>query len=159
MTKLNLQNFKTLPLVLKNQVPAKTYYILPAESSNPKYVVFSITNVNMDTFVKYTDITPFYSVFSLPSYLWVKRLTEDYFPGYFTLVNFSKPRSVILYVKPNKLVSILSFLKYSFFFRASSLMDLWATDFPTRKARFEITYCLLSTKKNERIYIRSFFSE
>lgn len=38
-------------------------------------------------------------------------------------------------------------------------MDVWGVDFPSRTKRFEVNYCLLSYKRDERVYLRVFTSE
>lgn len=38
-------------------------------------------------------------------------------------------------------------------------MDIFGDDYITRTERFEITYCLLSPKRDERVYLRVFVSE
>ena len=38
-------------------------------------------------------------------------------------------------------------------------MDLFAVDYPTKENRFELIYCLLSTKYNSRIKIKTFVDE
>lgn len=86
--------------------------------------------------------------------VWARRLVEDYFPGVFTAVNFSATNGVIFYVPRKYLLAVAQFFKYSNFFRADELLDMFAVDFPSRVNRFEITYVLLSVKKNERIYLR-----
>jgi len=39
------------------------------------------------------------------------------------------------------------------------LVDLFAVDYPTKENRFELIYCLLSTKYNSRIKIKTFVDE
>jgi NADH/F420H2 dehydrogenase subunit C len=39
------------------------------------------------------------------------------------------------------------------------LVDLFAVDYPTKEDRFELIYCLLSTKYNSRIKIKTFVDE
>lgn len=51
------------------------------------------------------------------------------------------------------------FFKYNHAFRCDTLLDVFAVDLPARKNRFEITYVLLSTKYNTRVYIRLHVSE
>lgn len=70
------------------------------------------------------------------------------------MVNFSKPYSVIFHVKPHALLAITSFFRYNHFFRCEALLDIFAVDLPSRQSRFELTYVLLSTKRNLRIYLR-----
>jgi NADH-quinone oxidoreductase subunit C len=82
-----------------------------------------------------------------------------YFPGFFLAVNFSTAKTVILTVRNTHLLSLVSFLKNSMFFNLLALTDLWATDFPARRNRFELTYSLLSNKKNMRVYIKTFVNE
>lgn len=96
---------------------------------------------------------------TLRTYFWVQRLIGDYFPGYFTAVNFSSIKTVTFTIRPDRLLHVLNFFKNSMLFNCLSLTDLWVTDFPSRKNRFEITYSLLSTKKNTRIYVKIFVNE
>jgi len=84
---------------------------------------------------------------------------KGYFPHFFTTVQFSKGKTVIFYVKLEYLLVFAKFMKYNWWFRAETLFDLFANDFPSRVNRFELSYCLLSTKRNERFYLRTFVSE
>lgn len=86
--------------------------------------------------------------------IWVQRLVEEYFPGIFTAVNFSAVNGVIFYVPRKYMLFVAQFFKYSHFFRADELLDIFAVDYPSRVNRFELTYVLLSVKKNERVYLR-----
>lgn len=89
-----------------------------------------------------------------PNYVWANRVANDYFPTLITLVNFSQPDTVIFHVKAKGLVPVATFFRYSHFFRCEALLDVFATDLPSRQNRFELTYVLLSTKRNLRIYLR-----
>lgn len=77
----------------------------------------------------------------------------------FTSVNFSSNRSVTLGVKVQHLTFIIGFLKNSSLFNCCTLTDIWAVDYPTRTKRFEVTYSLLSNKKNIRIYVKTHIGE
>lgn len=83
----------------------------------------------------------------------------DYFPLFFTTVNFSTKNSAILGLKPQYIAVFAAFLKNNCFFRCHALLDIFATDFPSRENRFEITYVFLSTSNNERVYIRIYVGE
>lgn len=90
---------------------------------------------------------------------WVERLTVGYFPSHFSLVNFSSTKSVIFHVKSKHAVSLITFFKHSWWSRSTILIDCFANDYIARTNRFEITYCLLSPKRNERLYFRAFAHE
>ena len=96
---------------------------------------------------------------TLTGYLLIRRLTDAYFPGFFLAVNFSSSKTIILTIRTAYLLPLLNFFKNSGFFNLLTLTDLWATDFPARRNRFELTYSLLSNKKNMRIYVKTFVNE
>lgn len=103
----------------------------------------------------YLSFAPVFLLDTLPQII---NLMENYFPGVFTLVNFSRS-SVVLYVTRKNLYTLATFFKYSCYYRACELLDIFAVDFPSRENRFEVTYVLLSTKNNLRLYLRCFVKE
>lgn len=96
---------------------------------------------------------------TLKPYSGITRLTTEYFPGSFTAVNYSSNKTTILSVHSSSLVHVAEFLCNSSFFACRALTDIWATDFPSRKNRFEITYSLLSNKLNTRVYLKTYTNE
>lgn len=66
---------------------------------------------------------------------------------------------LILNVDKKFLRILLNYLKLSTTLRFSQLLDIWCTDYPTRKERFEINYMVLSLKLNKRIVVRISCSE
>lgn len=96
---------------------------------------------------------------TINKYNWVSRVVLSYFPGYFLLVNFSGTKSIIFHVKLHALLPLIRFFKYNWHFRFTMLIDLFANDYIARANRFELSYCLLSLKRTERLYFRVFANE
>ena len=96
---------------------------------------------------------------TIKKYNWVIRITADYFPSCFTLIHFSGNNSAFLHVKLKYLQAVASFFKYSWWLRFEILIDVFANDYISRSNRFELTYCFLSPKRNERIYLRVFVND
>ena len=70
-----------------------------------------------------------------------------------------KKFSLYIYIDFIYLNLLTSFLKYSTIFSVSSLMDLFAVDFPTKfDKRFELNYCFLSHFFCFRFFIKTFCS-
>lgn len=84
---------------------------------------------------------------------------SNYFPDYFTSVQFLKNHSVAFSVKSEYIFAFSSFLKNCRVLRCKMLIDIFVTDFPFRENRFELTYVFLSTARNDRIYIRTYVAE
>jgi NADH:ubiquinone oxidoreductase subunit C len=89
----------------------------------------------------------------------IEKLVSSYLPTYFTLLQFSGLNSFILHVKLEHFISVVEFLRYSLWYRATMLIDIIIADFPARANRFEITYCFLSIKYSERVYLKLFVNE
>lgn len=66
---------------------------------------------------------------------------------------------ITISVERSKLCTLLRYLKNNTLLRFSQLLDLWGTDYPTRKERFEVSYMLLSLKLNKRVIVRVSCSE
>jgi len=163
MDKLNIKNFKTSPSANKHISRDLTHFynIKPVRVTDKSgdRVQFHVPIVNLDFYPRFKDIPPFFKPTYPAPLLLVRRLTI-YFPSSVLLINFFRSNtSAALHVAPKSLHPFVLFLKNSIFFKCSALMDIWGTDFPTRRARFEVTYYLLSPKKNERVFVRSFFAE
>jgi len=60
---------------------------------------------------------------------------------------------LILYVKPNSLRYVISFLKLHSFSKVNSITDIAVVDFPGKSLRFEINYQLLSISFNSRLRV------
>jgi NADH-quinone oxidoreductase subunit C len=59
-----------------------------------------------------------------------------------------------LVVVPQRLVALMDFLKTDPACRFSTLVDITAVDYPTREARFDVVYHLLSMYQNQRIRLK-----
>ena len=59
-----------------------------------------------------------------------------------------------LVVAPQRLVALMDFLKTDPACRFSTLVDITAIDYPTREARFDVVYHLLSMYRNQRIRLK-----
>ena len=66
---------------------------------------------------------------------------------------------IIIEVNVSDLKKIILFLKDHENCLFKLLVDLFAVDYPTKENRFELIYCLLSTKYNSRIKIKTFVDE
>jgi NADH:ubiquinone oxidoreductase subunit C len=87
-------------------------------------------------------------------------------PSLFRLFNLLLPapiapalllRSGDLYLhlsSPQQLLPFLFFLRHHSSTRFLVLSDIWCADYPSRRDRFSVTYCLLSCLLNVRIYLR-----
>lgn len=72
---------------------------------------------------------------------------------------YNKIQIIINNLPKDKITNVLQTLKKSKNLRFSALTDIFASDFPTRKNRFEIIYNLLSYKHNMRLIIKSHIDE
>jgi len=61
---------------------------------------------------------------------------------------------ITINIKKEYLKLFLKFLKNHYNTRMVQLLDIWGTDFPGKKYRFEVNYLLLSIKYNVRILIK-----
>jgi hypothetical protein len=66
---------------------------------------------------------------------------------------------IIIEVNVSDLKKTILFLKDHENCLFKLLVDLFAVDYPTKENRFELIYCLLSTKYNSRIKIKTFVDE
>jgi len=66
---------------------------------------------------------------------------------------------IIIEVNVSDLKKTILFLKDHENCLFKLLVDLFAVDYPTNENRFELIYCLLSTKYNSRIKIKTFVDE
>ena len=81
----------------------------------------------------------------------------DYIHGMVSdrVVSFSVEKGELaLIAQPNHIVALLEFLRDDEQCLFSQLTDITAVDYPSRPARFEVVYHLLSMKKNRRIRIK-----
>lgn len=65
-----------------------------------------------------------------------------------------KGNQLIICISENKLPMVLHFLRDNCLFLCKQLLDIFVTDYPNRKNRFEINYLLVSIKHNLRVIIR-----
>jgi NADH/F420H2 dehydrogenase subunit C len=66
---------------------------------------------------------------------------------------------IIVEVHVSDLKSTISFLKDHENCLFKVLIDIFAVDYPSKENRFELIYCLLSTKYNSRIKVKTFVDE
>jgi len=80
-------------------------------------------------------------------------ILSTYVQAFFTLPTKSTQENFWLVIDKKYILKVLTFLKNSSFFQAHTLLDIWALDFPTHAKRYQINYCLLSTRFNWRFLI------
>ena len=66
---------------------------------------------------------------------------------------------IIIEVHVSDLKKIIRFLRDHENCLFKMLIDIFAVDYPNKEERFEIVYCLLSTKYNSRIKVKTFVDE
>lgn len=77
-----------------------------------------------------------------------------------SITNYSiKQKEISLNIPFNRIVSIISFLKYHTNCQYKLLSDLCIVDYPSRSNRFDIIYNLLSIRFNTRITIKVMVNE
>ncbi|KAJ9409201.1 hypothetical protein DTO045G8_2969 [Paecilomyces variotii] len=64
-----------------------------------------------------------------------------------------------IYVSPSGIIPVFSFLKYHTAAEYTQISDITAVDYPTRDARFEVVYNLLSVRHNSRIRVKTYADE
>jgi len=64
-----------------------------------------------------------------------------------------------LYVAPQDLLPVMTFLRDHQACQYSQCMDICGVDFPTRENRFEVVYNLLSVRYNARIRVKTYANE
>ncbi|GAA97828.1 uncharacterized protein L969DRAFT_52568 [Mixia osmundae IAM 14324] len=64
-----------------------------------------------------------------------------------------------LYVAPDSVVQVLTFLRDHSNTQYKSAVDVCGVDYPTRPKRFEVVYNLLSVKHNSRIRVKTYADE
>lgn len=64
-----------------------------------------------------------------------------------------------LYVDPQAIVPVMSFLRDHSNTQYKSVMDICGADYPTRAKRFEVVYHLLSVRHNSRIRVKTYADE
>lgn len=64
-----------------------------------------------------------------------------------------------LYISPEGVVPVLTFLRDHTNCQYKSVMDVCGADYPTRQNRFEVVYHLLSYKYNSRIRVKTYADE
>ena len=75
------------------------------------------------------------------------------------LSNGYSKQTLVISVKPENLLFVLSFLKYHSNLQYKMLSAISGIDFPYRKRRFEVVYELLSIRFNSRIRVKTFVDE
>ncbi|KAL8974609.1 MAG: hypothetical protein Q9197_001148 [Variospora fuerteventurae] len=66
---------------------------------------------------------------------------------------------LIIYIPPSGVIPVISFLKYHTAAEYTMVADITAVDYPTREARFEVVYNLLSVRHNSRIRVKTYADE
>lgn len=64
-----------------------------------------------------------------------------------------------IYIPPSGVIPVISFLKYHTAAEYTMVADITAVDYPTREARFEVVYNLLSVRHNSRIRVKTYADE
>ncbi|EWC46871.1 mitochondrial NADH-ubiquinone oxidoreductase subunit [Drechslerella stenobrocha 248] len=64
-----------------------------------------------------------------------------------------------IYIAPQGVVPVFSFLKYHHAAQYTMVADITAVDFPSRQYRFEVVYNLLSVVYNSRIRVKTYADE
>ncbi|KAF2482394.1 NADH-ubiquinone oxidoreductase 30.4 kDa subunit mitochondrial precursor [Neohortaea acidophila] len=64
-----------------------------------------------------------------------------------------------IYIPPAGVLPTISFLKYHTAAEFTQVSDITAVDYPTRDARFEVVYNLLSVRHNARIRVKTYADE
>ena len=64
-----------------------------------------------------------------------------------------------IYISPDGVVPVFSFLKYHTAAEFTQVSDITAVDYPTRDQRFEVVYNLLSVRHNSRIRVKTYADE
>ncbi|KAL9019192.1 MAG: hypothetical protein Q9185_003501 [Variospora sp. 1 TL-2023] len=64
-----------------------------------------------------------------------------------------------IYIPPSAVIPVISFLKYHTAAEYTMVADITAVDYPTREARFEVVYNLLSVRHNSRIRVKTYADE
>lgn len=80
-------------------------------------------------------------------------------PKYVQKVELSCGDELDIFIHPDGIVPVLSFLKDHHHAQFLNLCDLTAVDVPTREYRFEIVYMLLSVRFNARIKVKTYTDE
>ena len=64
-----------------------------------------------------------------------------------------------IYIPPSGVIPVITFLKYHTAAEYTMVADITAVDYPTRNARFEVVYNLLSVRHNSRIRVKTYADE
>ncbi|KAI4129919.1 MAG: hypothetical protein LQ338_002004 [Usnochroma carphineum] len=64
-----------------------------------------------------------------------------------------------IYIPPSGVIPVMSFLKYHTAAEYTMVADITAVDYPTKDARFEVVYNLLSIRHNSRIRVKTYADE
>lgn len=77
-----------------------------------------------------------------------------------TLCRFSVWKDELtIYIPPSGVLPTFNFLKYHTAAEFTCVADITAVDYPTRDARFEVVYNLLSVRHNARIRVKTYADE
>ncbi|KAI9818784.1 MAG: NADH-ubiquinone oxidoreductase 30.4 kDa subunit, mitochondrial [Pycnora praestabilis] len=64
-----------------------------------------------------------------------------------------------IYIPPSGVIPVMTFLKQHTAAEFTMVADITAVDYPTRDARFEVVYNLLSVRHNSRIRVKTYADE
>jgi len=78
----------------------------------------------------------------------------SYLLASFSLPTKSAQKTFWISLDKKYIKEVITFLKKSTYFQCATLLDIWALDFPTHTARYQVNYCLLSTRFNIRIILQ-----
>lgn len=81
-----------------------------------------------------------------------------YFPSALHF-RFTSKNELTLIVQSSKLFEVVQFLKFNQNCQFKCLTEICSVDYPFRKNRFEIIYCLLSLHFNRRIRVKTVVHE
>jgi NADH dehydrogenase (ubiquinone) Fe-S protein 3 len=82
----------------------------------------------------------------------------NYLPGAIDRA-YRENQELTLVVQPSKVYEVLYFLKNHTNSQFKCLTEICGVDFPSRGARFEVVYCLLSLTYNTRIRVKTMVDE
>ncbi|KAI9793789.1 MAG: NADH-ubiquinone oxidoreductase 30.4 kDa subunit, mitochondrial [Candelina submexicana] len=66
---------------------------------------------------------------------------------------------LVIFIPPSGVIPVMTFLKYHTAAEFTMVADITAVDYPTRDARFEVVYNLLSVRHNSRIRVKTYADE
>ncbi|CUT99546.1 NADH dehydrogenase ubiquinone iron sulfur [Echinococcus multilocularis] len=80
-------------------------------------------------------------------------------PKFVQKVEVSHLRELDIFIHPDGVIPVLSFLRNNHNAQFNALVDITAMDVPARSYRFEVVYNLLSLRYNSRVRVRTYADE